>query len=264
MIGIVFSLSFLSHLAVYIYYSMKKILPLLILLTCMLEVRAVTLHIKTKNTDRKVRSWMCNGVEGGLFQLGLWQDPSFPNSGGSFVKPKMLPRFSYFMNTGADANYTLAKNFSVFTGVAIKNIGLIMKFDSIKYKHRVYTLGLPIGLRLHTANHKSWVKAGLDLSWALNYKKKIFEDEKAKIKYSEWFSSRVTSFMPSAFIGVSRSGITLSGHYYFNNFFNDKNASNLGYKANMITLGIGLNIDKKKGISKKGKNKEIENVDHTL
>lgn len=138
-----------------------------------------------------------------------------------------------------------------------------MKLDTVKYKHRVYTLGLPVGIRIHKANHKTWVKAGVDFSWALHYKKKTFEDDRAKFKYNSWFSSRVASFYPSVFVGVNVSGLSFSSHFYLQNFFNDKNTANLGYKANLITLGFGVNMSKKNTIGKKNKKKE-ENTDAVM
>lgn len=226
---------------------MKKLLPLFAFLFLCHSIQA---------KDHKITLWLCNSVEGGLFQIGTWQAPAFKNSAGNTINVKSIPRFSYFCNTGADANYQVVKGFSIFTGLNLKNIGMIMKLDTVKYKHCVYTLGLPLGFRIHKANHKTWVKAGIDFSWALHYKLKTFEEGREKIKYNAWFSSRVASFYPSVFVGVNVSGISFGSNVYLQNFFNDKNTANLGYKANLITLGLGINVNKENSLRKKNKKKE--------
>lgn len=234
---------------------MKRITLLLVLTVFTLATHAKESNIKMKDPEKKKKSsrWVCSGVEGSMLQLGLWQEPTFKNGVGNPIDLKSILRYSYFFNSGADVNFQIVKGFSVFTGINMKNIGMIVKLDTVKYKHRVYTMGLPIGLRWYKANHKTWFKAGIDLSWAFNYKMKTFENGKGKVKFSSWFSDRVTTFQPSVFAGVNVSGLSIAGNFYLNNFFNENNSIVKGYKAQIVTLGIGLNMSKKKQIPKIGK-----------
>lgn len=186
--------------------------------------------------------YVVSGVEGALLQLATWQSPTFTNNNGKAISEKMIPRFTYFFNMGADYNYQIDKNVSLFTGLSLKNIGLIIKLDSIKNKHRVYTLGTPLGIRIHSADRKVWFKTGLDLSWAIHYKAKQFVNNKRVNRYSEWFSDKSAYFLPSAFAGLSVGSITLSTNVYLDNFFNPYNNNNLGYEANLVTIGLGVNL----------------------
>ncbi|HWV68138.1 MAG TPA: hypothetical protein VN105_19905, partial [Chitinophaga sp.] len=60
-----------------------------------------------------------------------------------------IPRFTMFLNVGSNFNKDFSRNFGVFTGINLKNIGLISKpADSLKLKQRVYTLGVPLGIKV--------------------------------------------------------------------------------------------------------------------
>ncbi|MBL7771402.1 MAG: hypothetical protein JNM95_00920 [Chitinophagaceae bacterium] len=196
-----------------------------------------------------------SGIEAALFQFGDISGANFTDKNGKTIAQKMIPRFSYFFNVGADYNYKLDKNFSVFTGINVKNIGLIAKYDTLKFKHRVYTVGFPLGFRIHSADRKTWFKAGFDASWAVHYKKKTFVDNKKTEKYSAWFSDCTSTFFPSVFAGLSVGGVSVNTNVYLNNFFNPYNMRNFDYNGDLITLGLGINMNKtfKK---KKGKKHE--------
>ncbi|HEY0272019.1 MAG TPA: hypothetical protein VGC22_02490, partial [Chitinophaga sp.] len=59
-----------------------------------------------------------------------------------------IPRFTMFFNIGTNFNYDFNKNFGIFTGLNLRNIGLITKDnDSLKLKRRLYTLGVPLGFK---------------------------------------------------------------------------------------------------------------------
>lgn len=199
-----------------------------------------------------------SGIEAALFQFGDISGVTYTNQNGKAIDQKMIPRFSYFFNMGVDWNYKLDKNFSVFTGLNLKNIGLIAKYDTLKFKHRVYTVGMPFGFRIHSADLKTWFKAGFDASWAVHYKMKKFVDNEKKDKYSAWFSDRTAIFFPSVFAGLSVGGVTLNTNVYLSNFFNEYNPNNYGYQGDLVTVGIGLNINKHFKTKKVKKNRSTE------
>ncbi len=69
---------------------------------------------------------------------------SFAKVTNSGEHVRNIPRFTMFFNVGTNYNYDFSNNFGIFTGLNIKNIGLITKpNDSVKLKQRVYTLGVP-------------------------------------------------------------------------------------------------------------------------
>lgn len=167
-----------------------------------------------------------------------------------------IPRYTYFFNMGFDADFRTSRGTSLFTGLNMKNIGMIIKYnDSIREKHRVYTVGAPFGFKFHSANKKDIVfKAGADLSFGVNYKSKRFVNDK-KTKQSEWFSNRTALFFPSLFAGLSVKGVSISANYYLNNFFNNLHPATLNWDARLFTVGFGLNMNNPKMKSKKSKAK---------
>lgn len=169
-------------------------------------------------------------------------------------------RFTYFFNMGVDFNYQASKRFKPFFGLNMKNIGLIIKkedsVNTYRWKHRVYTVGVPIGIKLYfLEKNKLMFKAGADFSYAFNYKKKYFVN-KTKTKSNEFFSDQTNNFMPSIFVGAAYSGVTASVNYYLNNFFNE--VKQPGMEVNLITLGLGINFD-----NGNLKNKEVKKTSNT-
>jgi hypothetical protein len=223
---------------------MKKII-LSTLLACITlgSMAQVSLGYSNRNAKRykDKNYYTVAGVEGALVQFADWQGPVFRDANGKAIDVKMIPRFSYFFNMGTDYNYQLDKNLSVFAGLNLRNVGLIMELDSIKRKHRVYTLGVPVGFRIHSKDRKTWFRLGVDFGWAVHYKLKWFIDNKKEDKFSEWFSDKTATFMPSAFAGLAIGKISLSTNIYLRNFFNEYSSYNYGYKANLVTVGLGIN-----------------------
>ena len=134
-----------------------------------------------------------------------------------------IPRFTIFFNVGNNFNYDFGKNFGIFTGMNIKNIGLISKDnDSVKLKRRVYTFGIPLGFKIGDLKGGSFFFfAGGSYDMAFNYKEKRFLNGDKVHKFNEWFSDRTPIFMPSVFAGVRFApGFGLKLQYYPNDFFN--------------------------------------------
>ncbi|PUZ27750.1 hypothetical protein GA0116948_10661 [Chitinophaga costaii] len=134
-----------------------------------------------------------------------------------------IPRFTFFFNVGTNFNYDINKNFGVFTGLNLRNIGLITKDnDSLKLKRRLYTLGIPIGLKVGDVRHGSiFFFAGGEYDLALNYKEKQFIDGDKRHKFSQWFSDRTPLLLPSVFAGIRvHPGIGLKVQYFLTDFFN--------------------------------------------
>lgn len=148
---------------------------------------------------------------------------SFASMKDNGVHVRNIPRFTLFFNVGSNFNKDFSKNFGIFTGINIKNIGLISKpYDSLKLKQRVYTLGVPLGFKIGDLNSGSFFFfAGGEVDLAFNYKEKQFVDGKKVRKFNEWFSDRTPLIMPSLFAGMRfEPGFGLKVQYYPQNFFN--------------------------------------------
>src|SRR5262245_26539712 len=85
-----------------------------------------------------------------------------------------IPRFTLFFNIGTNYNYDFSKHAGFFSGINIKNIGLITKDDNIKLKRRVYTIGVPLGIKLGDMDGETMFYGGAELDFAFNYKEKRF------------------------------------------------------------------------------------------
>ncbi|MGI9192821.1 MAG: hypothetical protein ACR2IL_11935 [Chitinophagaceae bacterium] len=179
------------------------------------------------------------GVEGSMLQWARLNSSD-----------RVIPRYSYFFNMGVDYNRRLDKTVSVFTGLHLKNIGLIRQERieagqsgilpvNIRTKERVYTLGAPIGLRVSSRDGKSEFKVGMDCAVALNYKAKVFWNDTKMDKFNEWFSPEAATLHYSVFAGFNLYGVSVTSNYYLNNFF----GRNSPLKANMVTVGLGIQLD---------------------
>lgn len=161
-----------------------------------------------------------SSLDGALFSLNAVTNKGFSN----------IPRLAYFLNTGINFNYDLGGHFGIYTGVGIKNLGYIDKSKDlipgheVTIKHRVYALGVPVGIKVGNLSDKgTFMVLGGGVDFPINYKEKTFIDSrKHKTKQSEWFSDEVAPVMPYVFAGVSfNSKFTVKFQYYPGNFMAD-------------------------------------------
>lgn len=193
------------------------------LLLCLLQLTAFAQDSVTVTTTwstdryplRHKKSYTTWGGDGPLLSFG---DIKYA---GEHVKN--IPRFTFFFNVGHNYNYDFNRHFGIFTGLNLKNIGLITKDnDSIKLKRRVYTVGIPIGFKIGDLRRGSFFFfAGGSYDLAFNYKEKRFLNGDKVNKFNEWFSDRTPLLMPSLFAGLRiKPGFGLKFQYYPNDFFN--------------------------------------------
>lgn len=164
------------------------------------------------------------------------------------------PRFTGVVNLGLNFHYDLAKRFGLFTGVGLKNLGLIDKIGNVTIKTRVYTMGIPLGIKAGNLRNRNFVFAGGGIDVPFNYREKSFTNRYKKMyKNSEWFSDATPRFMPYVFFGVSIDpGIIIKAQYYTGNFFNrDYEISNpavasykpfANYNAHIFALSFSIDI----------------------
>ena len=147
-------------------------------------------------------------------------------------------RFTLFFHVQQHLNLDLTNNIGLFTGLNIRNVGLIqddlyqnMGFSNIdnnhpnwnkstKIKRRSYSLGFPLALKLGSFSRHFFLFAGGEYEWMFHYKQKLFIDGN-KAKFTEWTSDRVNPWIPSVFAGVQfPQGIRLKFKYYLDDFLN--------------------------------------------
>ena len=147
-------------------------------------------------------------------------------------------RFTLFFHVQQFLNVDLNNRIGFYTGGAIRNVGLIkedlyqyMGFTGVdsnhpnwnkntKIKRRSYSLGFPLALKVGLLDKHYYLYAGGEYEWMFHYKQKQFIDDN-KTKYTEWFSDRVNTWVPSLFAGVQfPGGVNLKFKYYMKDFLN--------------------------------------------
>jgi len=144
-------------------------------------------------------------------------------------------RFTLFFHTQQLVNLDLTNNLGLYTGLSIRNVGLIMEdlYQNVGYdvgntdpnynktttvKHRSYSLGFPLAVKVGSLDKNFFFYAGGEYEWMFAYKQKLFLDGQ-KSKFTEWNSDRVTTWNPSLFAGIQFPyGINLKFKYYLKDF----------------------------------------------
>jgi len=172
-------------------------------------------------------------------------------------------RFTYVINFGLTFNYNPGRYFGLYTGLDIKNVGFIEKFNTAtKYtvKRRTYNVGVPVGIKIgNMADRKGYAFLGGGIDVPINYREKTFTVRTQKTKYNEWFSDATPMIMPYVFAGLAiRRGVSFKAQYYLNNYLNPDYLRN-GYYANrgttvhlmLLSLGFTQPFGKNPDIIKK-------------
>jgi hypothetical protein len=186
-----------------------------------------------------------------------FSDPQFSNTFKAQYKnaeiTKTDMRFTCFFHLGEYWHLDFTNNLGIFTGIGIRNIGLIsdeklpeiVGFNqTVDYKiiRRLYTLGVPIAFKLGSFKDHSYFYLGGEYETGLQYKQKYWSNTQTrsgvKTKSSQWFGDQTPHFLPSVFAGIQmQRGINIKFRYYLVNFLNSD------YKAgNNDTPGTNFNI----------------------
>lgn len=135
-------------------------------------------------------------------------------------------RFSMFFHFQSQWHYDFNKNFGIYTGMGVRNIGFIHNWkvedEELKIKHRSYSLGVPLAIKFGNIERGVFGAIGAEAELMFAYKRKIFYDGDKK-KESEWFSDKVNLFNPSVFAEIKfKRGTYIRAKYYLMDFLTDK------------------------------------------
>lgn len=131
-------------------------------------------------------------------------------------------RWAPVLNIQFIYNFDLTKNFGLFTGFDMRNLGFIWKDDrGQRWKHRVYTIGVPVGFKLGNLKSGMFFFAGGQIEYAFNYKEKYFLNGSKETRDVYWFTDRVNIFQTSVLFGVNFPyGLNIKFKYYFTDLLN--------------------------------------------
>ncbi len=162
------------------------------------------------------------------------------------LNPNNIVRFTCFLHLGEQLHVDFNEHAGFYTGLSLRNVGLINDLnDTVKIKQRVYTLGIPLALKLGNMQGTN-IAAGVEGEFSIAYKQKVFvNDEKSKT--NEWFSDRTNIFLPSAFAELrTKNGAYIKFKYYLTDFLTEgnqkTNVPNLNYnptKSQMMYVSFG-------------------------
>ena len=220
--------------------------------TALFTLTTNNLQAQMKSAPTK-QAYLSTGMDGYILSTAI-NNAGLKTAGSSIG----TPRFTAFFHLGVNVNYDFNKNIGMYTGLGIKNIGFIEKFDLTDYtvKRRVYTVGIPIGVKIGNVKHGSYFLAGGGVDFPFNYKEKGFVKRNDKEKFNEWFSNRTPAAMPYVFVGMHmRPLLTFKVQYYPGNFMNSdfqqQDASGFiykpyqGYDVKLLLFTAGFDISYK-------------------
>ena len=169
-----------------------------------------------------------------------------------------MPRLTAVVNLGFTLNYDLSNRFGFMSGLGLRNMGFIEKGNDSTIKRRVYSLGVPLGVKIGDLRNRNFIFLGGGLDFPFHYKEKAFKKRSDKHKESDWFSDKTPRVLPFLFAGYSFDpGITLKAQYYPGNFLNTGYtepakgsfpgnpplvAPYSGYKVHLLLLSLGIDI----------------------
>jgi hypothetical protein len=145
---------------------------------------------------------------GGSFTI-TYYDPNTGLRDYTFPTDNNEPaiRFSSFFHVGEQFHVNLGKLFGLYTGLGVRNIGMINGFGGnnlpIKIKQRVYSLGIPAGIKIGDMQKRLYLSLGAELELFFNYKQKTFVVDRKVEKFNEWFSDRTPLINPSFFVEIN-------------------------------------------------------------
>ena len=129
-------------------------------------------------------------------------------------------RFSPVVNIQNHAHFDFSESLGVFTGLSVRNVGLIYdESESIRKKARTYNLGIPVAIKFGQMN-AVFFYAGYEIEFPLSYKEKTFVNEAKEDKFNTWFSGRTPGAYHTVMAGIQFPyGANLKFKYYLTPFY---------------------------------------------
>jgi Outer membrane protein beta-barrel domain len=196
-----------------------------------------TVQVFSQSKENKSKAYVTTGGEL-IFSFANAEQNG--NSLGSVL------RFSPVFNLQVMVNQDMSKNFGLFTGLSVRNVGYITDDYKdpannliYKKKFRTYNLALPVGFKVGDLD-KTFFYGGYEVELAFSYKEKTYDGGDKIDKISGWFSDRNELFQHGFLAGVQfPRGVNVKFKYYLSEFHNQDYTTNANVKP---YAGLKTNI----------------------
>jgi len=170
-------------------------------------------------------------------------------------------RFTAWFHVSRKYHFNMTNNLGLYSGLGIKNIGMITTEDytgegeqllqgrlpvyNVKTKRRAYSLYMPLAVKLGKFDKHLYFYSGGAYELLFHYKQKNFIDGQ-KFKETAWFSKKTNILLPCVFAGIQfPKGLNISFKYFLKNFLNQdytynnvKPYKNLSSKIYLISISF--------------------------
>ncbi|HSZ25819.1 MAG TPA: hypothetical protein VK766_08885 [Cytophagaceae bacterium] len=179
---------------------------------------------------------------------------SFAHLNSTSTSTSPVLRFSGFFNQELQFHYDFTKVFGLYSGLGLKNIGMINHFEDkgINLKQRAYALSAPLALKIGSMKAENYIAFGAELNVMTQYKQKFLYNN-TKVKSSEWFSDKVNLINPAIFFQLKflRSQV-ITVKYFLKDFLRYQQGglilpdgtplTNYGQSSNLFYISWGSSI----------------------
>lgn len=186
-------------------------------------------------------------------RFGFGQTNSYVTSGGEMIfsfaaiqdqgsSQNSTLRWAPVFNVQSMVNTDLGKNFGIFTGLALRNVGFIYDHYQVsspakdegvqtyKKKFRSYNVGIPVGIKFGNLENLFFY-GGYEVEFPFLYKEKTFDGSKKTEKITGWFSDRQEKIQHGFLVGIQfPHGFNLKFKYYLSEFLNQEYVDKNGNK----------------------------------
>lgn len=202
------------------------------------------------------------------------------------INPDQSMRFTVWFNYTQQGHMDFNQHLGMYSGVSLKNVGFITEKEIIrssddlgvqtestpyeKIKRQMYTLGVPLALKIGNMDKNFYVYGGGEVAITLTYKEKRFENG-VKKKKTSFLGNETNLFQPSVFAGIQLpKGLNVQYRLFLNNMLDKSYGHGTEYDQSgfnksvvqyiSLSFNLGSNEWKKYGISYSNKSSEIKSM----
>lgn len=162
---------------------------------------------------------------------------SFANIKDQGVDESSILRWAPVINLESFLNRDLNRNFGLFTGIGVRNVGYI--YDNYtdpssqanyKKKFRSYNVGIPLGVKIGDLDN-FFFYGGYEVEFPFLYKEKTIENGDKTNTITGWFSHRQELVQHGFLVGFQLPrGLNVKFKYYLSEFHNQNYTDAFGIK----------------------------------